>query len=227
MPNEKESPRDIIVRAPGTKFLDEIKWSEVDMDEDAFVLQMSETSSLPTHFVGRMQVVSEMIRSGVLPEGKVRSGVGLRLLQMPDLEKEVDVETASRELAEMQVDSALYDGKYTPPEPYQDLQLLIERAQNTFMWGRTLKDIPAGNLRKLERLISEASRMLQRMQPPPTAAPAAPGQPAAGGVPAQPGLPALGGPPAQVSVTGQAAVPLGQPAELPVPAVPSAAGAGV
>jgi hypothetical protein len=215
----------IKVRAPGTKFLTQVDFADIaDVEEDAYILKQSVTSALPTHFVGRLQSVVDMVRGGVLPKKKVEEGMGLRLLQMPDLEKEIDIETAARELTSMQVDEALYEGKYIPPQPYQSPDLLIETAQNTVLFAQTLKEVPRRNMQLLERLISEAAGMKKRSQallgpmPQPTAGPAA-----AALAPAQvPGLlPPTPGP-AQQIVQESPAVPLPNPAGPAVPAVPSA-----
>jgi hypothetical protein len=210
------------VAAPGTKFLEGVDFSDIaDMEEDAYVLKQSATSSLPTHFVGKMQAVAEMIRSGLIPKAQVEQGLGLRLMQMPDLEKEIDIQTSTRDLAYMQVDEALYEGRYLAPEPYQDVNLLLQQAQNTYNFAKTLEGVPRKNMRLLERLISEADAVRKRARPPelgmmpttPAAQAMAPGMP-----------PQIGAAPGQVNtqVIEQPAVPLQQPAPLPSPAVPSA-----
>jgi hypothetical protein len=213
----------VMVRAPGTKFLQQTDFADIaDVEEDAYILRQSATSSLPTHFVGKMQTVVEMIRGGLLPEEQVKNGLGLRLLQMPDLEKEIDIETAQRELTSMQVDEALYEGRYIPPQPYQSMDLLIQVAQNSIMFALTMKDVPPKNMRLLERLISEANAMKKR---------AVAGQMSLAGPGAQamqPGappslmLPSAPAPVQQV-INETPAVPVPQPTPLPVPAVPSTA----
>ena len=221
--------KDLKVRAPGTKFLETINFADIDMEEEAYTWKTSATSALPTHFVGRMQTVNDMIRSGVLPKAEVENGLGLRLLNMPDLEKEVNVITAARELASMQVDEALYEGKYIQPEPYQDPVLLLQTAQNSYLHACTLPDVPKRNMRLLERLIAQADSMMRRAQQQRT--PQVQGDPAAamgaavppGGAP-QPMMP--GQAPVPAMPTGQPVIPLQPNQPLPAPAVPSVAPAG-
>jgi hypothetical protein len=220
------------VRAPGTKFLEEIKFSDIDMEEDAYTWKTSVTSALPSHFTGKLQAVNDMIRSGVLPKSEVENGLGLRLLSMPDLEKEVNVITAARELTAMQVDEALYEGRYMQPEPYQDPVLLLQTAQNSFLYAQTLTGVPRKNMQKLERLIAAADSLMKRGKAGQQAAlPAMPADPMAamGGVappgavplPPEPMMP--GSAPVPPMPTGQPVVPLAPNAPLPVPAVPSTA----
>lgn len=211
------------VRAPGTRFLEEVDFADVaDVEEDAYVLKNSATSELPSHFIGRMQTVSEMIRSGVIPEEKVKSGLGLRLLNMPDLEKEVDIETSARELTSMQVDLALYEGKWVAPEPYQSPELLLEVAQNSYLFAKTLEGVPRKNMRLLERLISEADAIRKRsainVQGPPL-----PGS-SPGAAAMQPGPPPQVGVPVSPQQPGKPVIPLAPTPAPPVPGVPSAMG---
>lgn len=220
-----KNARAIKVRAPGTKFLEQVDFADIaDVEEDAFVLKQSVTSALPTHFVGKLQSVVDMVRGGVLPKKKVEEGMGLRLLSMPDLEKEIDIQTAQRELTSMQVDEALYEGRFIAPQPYQNHDLLIETAQNTILFALTLRDVPAKNMEYLERLVSEAAALKKRSQ-----LLLGPMQPSAAGPagnavqPAQaPGMLAPAPAPAQQVIQEQPAVPLPQQAGPPVPQVPSA-----
>jgi hypothetical protein len=204
--------KDLVLKAPGTRFLEQLEWKDIDMEEDAVFLDTSATSALPTHFVGKVQSVVDMIKGGIVPKKQVEAGLGLRLLQMPDLEREANVETAGRELTNMQCDRALYDGVYIGPEPYQDPLLLLQTAQNSYLLALTMKDVPEKNLRLLERLMSQADSLRQRSAlnaaPPPT--PGVPGtmpQPQLGGMgpPGQAALPPIGGMPGQ---------------GMPVPALP-------
>jgi hypothetical protein len=239
-----EKNTDLQVLAPGTKFLKRIKWSEVDMPEDAYTIETSATSSLPSHFVGRVNSVVDMIKGGIIPKKDVENGMGLRLLSMPDLEKEIDLYAANKDLAQMQADEALYEGRYIAPEPQQDLAQLTLAANNNYLHAMTLQGVPRKNKQLLERLMSEAHNLQMRAQVQPSGAPMAAalgsgagvagGQPQDGGG-ASPELaqmtPAAGQPPVvpggpggvgmQPPVQAPPAMPLANPAPLPVPAVPS------
>ncbi len=216
----KDHP-DLMVRAPGKKEIELISFKDVDMEADAFVLRTDATSALPTHFTGKLQTVIDMIRGGVIPDDQVKSGLGLRLLQMPDLEKEADNETASRDLAQMQVDECLYEGNYVSPEPYQDPQQLLTYAQNAYLHSQAWDDCPKKNRQLLERLMSQAESMLPANNQPP----ATPGQ-QQGGLGAAAFAP-QGGPPVAAPVVETPAVPVPQQAPPSSPAIPSAAPAGV
>lgn len=217
--------KSIKVRAPGTRFLEEVDFKDIaDVDESAYILQQSATSSLPTHFVGKLNAVVDMVRGGLFPKKQIEAGLGLRLLQMPDLEKEIDIETSARELTGYQVDEALYEGHYVAPEPYQSPEMLLEVAQNSYLLAKTMTGVPRRNKRLLERLMSEAQALIKKRQlaaPAPAANPAGPGaQALETGAP--PPFTPPAGPPQQV-ITETPATPLPQQPPLPTPAVPSAA----
>jgi hypothetical protein len=206
------------VLAPGTKFLEEIKWSEVDMEEDSYTLRSFAVSALPTHAVGRIQTVTELIKAGIVPQEEAAG-----LLGFPDLEKVVTLANANRDLALMQCDSALYEGEYVGPEPYQDLDLLVGMATKEYLFALQMSGVPRKNMEFLRRLIAEGDSMRKRAQagasPAPGVAGAAPGQPAA--LPPGPVQPQLGAMPL--------VPPLQTPeaAALPSPALPTVNPAGV
>jgi hypothetical protein len=163
------------VLAPGTRFLEEVPWSEFGGDgwseDEGWIFRVDAVSSLPTHVVGRIDAVTKIIKSGIMPAEEVQNGTALRLLNFPDLEKHMTLITANQELAQMQVDQALYEGEYIPPEPFQDLSMLKVLAQRELVYAKTLKDVPDQHLEFLSRLLFEADAMQKRATPPPAPAP--------------------------------------------------------
>lgn len=163
------------VQAPGSRFLEEIPWSEFGGDgwseDEGWIFRVDAVSSLPTHVVGRIDAVTKIIKSGIMPAEEVQNGTALRLLNFPDLEKHMTLVTANQELAQMQVDEALYEGEYVAPEPFQDLSMLKVLAQREIVYAKTLKDVPDRNLEYLSRLLLEADAMQKRAMPPPAPAP--------------------------------------------------------
>ena len=89
-----------------------------DLLEDPFVIQCFSQSSLPRDPAGRKQQVTEMVQSGMisLKEGR-------RLLDYPDLDQIETLASASEERIYMILDEIVEDGKYTPPDPFMDIQL--------------------------------------------------------------------------------------------------------
>lgn len=204
------------VLAPGTKFLQQITWREVDMEEDTYTLRSFAVSALPTHAVGRIQTVTELIKAGIVPQEEAAG-----LLGFPDLEKVTTLMNANRDLAMMQVDAALYEGEYIAPEPYQDTELLVTLATKELLFSKQLKDVPRKHTDFLLRLISEGNLLTKRKtQPLPQA-----GAPVPGGMLSPPS--AMPAPPPGVVPAAQMAPNVPEAAALPSPALPTVAPAGI
>jgi hypothetical protein len=99
----------------GTK---EIDLPKAAMMQDEFVVQCFTQSSLPKDPAGRLQKVTEMVQAGMitLQEGR-------RLLDYPDLEQVEKLANAGEERILQTLDEIIEHGKYTPPDPFVDLQL--------------------------------------------------------------------------------------------------------
>jgi hypothetical protein len=159
----KESP-DFAVNALGARSYEKIKWDDVEGDIRDIRMVTTPTSMLGSTTSGRIQNVVDIIKGGLLPPEEVQGGLGLQLLNFPDLEKVVTMETAIRELIEMMVDGALYDGEYFAPEPYlgpQGLTLLKTMACRSYFHALQMDGVPSRNLDMLRRLMSEADFLTQ------------------------------------------------------------------
>jgi len=104
-------------KVPGKRFIQSIKWKEVDMQDDEFVLQIYPVSKLPNDPEGRLSSVQEMMQSGLVtpPEGR-------RLLDYPDLEAEEGLANAQLDYLHKVLDDISDHGKYKAPEPDDNLQ---------------------------------------------------------------------------------------------------------
>ncbi len=67
------------VMVPGKEFIHSIKWKDVNMDDDQFLLQMFPISSLPSEPAGRISTISEMMQGGL-----ISPQTGRRLLDFSD-----------------------------------------------------------------------------------------------------------------------------------------------
>lgn len=99
----------------GTKQIDLPK---ADLLDNPFVIQCFDASSLPRDPAGRLEKVTEMAQSGMIDMREAR-----RLLDYPDLEQDDKLANASEERILQILDQIVEDGKYTPPDPFMDLQL--------------------------------------------------------------------------------------------------------
>lgn len=102
---------------PGKRFIQKIKWKDVDMDDDEFVLQIYPVSKLPNDPEGRLQSVQEMMQSGLTTPQE-----GRRLLDYPDLDAEEGLANASLDYLHKILDDIVDYGKYRGPDGDDDLQ---------------------------------------------------------------------------------------------------------
>ena len=101
------------------------------------------------------------------PTGDKVEALAVRALaEVREKMKRSTLATADREVAEMQVNRALYQGEYFAPEPYQTetgLTLLKTMAFQAYMVASTVDGVPPRNLDLLRRLISEADTLTKRL----------------------------------------------------------------
>lgn len=153
------------VQVPGKRFLETISWDEVSMEKDQYNLQCYPVSSLPNEPAGRLQTITEYIQAGFMSPR-----TGRRLLDFPDLEKAEDLANAEEDYLHEILEKIVDDGEYTPPDPFDDLQLARELALQYYSEGK-LGNLEPEKLSLLETFISQIDTLMQKAMP---AAPAAP-----------------------------------------------------
>lgn len=152
----------------GTK---EIDLPKAAMIMDAFVVQCFTQSSLPKDPAGRLAKVTEMVQSGMitLQEGR-------RLLDYPDLEQVEKLANAAEERILQILDDIIETGKYTPPDPFMDLELattLTTQYINLYAQAK----LEEAKAQKLRDFFQQVQTIKQAAMPPPM--PGGPQQPQA------------------------------------------------
>jgi hypothetical protein len=171
---------DFAVRAPLKRNAIVIDWSSVDMERDAFVMQVFPTSLLAKTPSARLQQVQDLFQAGVIDRTMF-----LRLLDAPDIGAEEDLEAAGRIVADEQIEYMLdsedpdADDVYQYPEPFQDLIYALHRAQSHYNLCR-IRHVPEPWLKLLRQYMGDCKFLLEKQFPPP--APQSGGMP--GGNPA-------------------------------------------
>jgi hypothetical protein len=202
---------DLKIFATQKRALLQVKWSEVDMERDAIVMQVWPTNLLGRTPAARMQTVNDLYNQGIIDSDRY-----LQLLDAPDIDAETDLRVARRMRCDEQIDAMLEldvkdldrPGAYKRPGPYQDLAYGRFRAQDQICMGE-LRGIADPVLDLLRRYIEDCTAELKKLEPPPpppqlALAPNAPpgmgpARPAPGGMPGMPpgppGPPGAGPPP--------------------------------
>lgn len=120
--------KDISVNVPGKKFIEKIHWEEVDMEKDNYVMEVFPTALLPSTPSGKLDRVQEMLEGGLIDRNYAVS-----LLDFPDIENVLALETASFENISMMIDRIIEKGEYHPPEQFMDLALAVKMAQQAYL----------------------------------------------------------------------------------------------
>lgn len=149
----------------GTK---EIDLPKASLLEDTYVIQCFTQSSLPRDPAGRLAKITEMIQAGM-----VTIQEGRRLLDYPDLEQVEKLANASEERIFQILDDIIEFGKYTPPDPFMDLQLastLVVQYYNLYAAAK----LEESKQEMLRSFFSQVQTIKQAAQPPPMAPQAQP-----------------------------------------------------
>jgi hypothetical protein len=115
----------------------------------------------------------------MVQSGMVTLQEGRRLLDYPDLEQVEKLANAAEERILQILDDIIETGKYTPPDPFMDLQLgttLVTQYINLYASAK----LEESKMQKLRDFHTQIQAIIQAAMPPPMPAqPGAPGQPGA------------------------------------------------
>jgi hypothetical protein len=169
-----EEVPELQVKTEDGKFIESIKWEDVDLDHDKFVTRVHVSSLFPTSPAAKLQKVEEYIRAGWMDRESA-----LRLLDFPDTEAWETLETSDRNYIERIISDILEDGAYRAPEPEMLLEKDINIARKAYLDALN-KNVESDKVELLLRWIEAASSLL------PAVAPAAPVAPEAAPLQAEP-----------------------------------------
>jgi len=148
--------KNLSINVKGDKFLETIKWKEIDLEEDQYMMDLFPVSALSNTPSGRLQDVTEMMASGLLTpvEGK-------KLLQFPDLEGVLSMQNAAFDNIEKTIERIVEDGKYTSPEPFQNLGLGMQMMQEAYLYYQN-ENLEEERLELIRQWMSDAKQLLDK-----------------------------------------------------------------
>lgn len=188
------------IKAPGQKGgvrkIDLIDYKKVRLDLEDFTLSLYPTTMLRTEPVMReMQIESWTNAGWITPdEAKV-------LLDFPDVDKFSSLNRAQYEVIDLSLEKMLdeevdIDEAYTPPEPFWNLKLAVQRALAFYMRAQ-VNEAPEERLQLIRDFIADVQTLMDQAAPPPQAPPGGPAMPGEA-PPAAPPMPqdmtGMGGP---------------------------------
>jgi len=170
-----EADKSLKVKSIGKKFIQSIKWADVDLEEDRYIMRSWPVSQLPQTPEGRLQFVQELAQAGWLDPDMAKE-----LMQIGDIEQGMNWLQGPFEAALTAIELILDDGEDVSPEPFFNYPLTIKLAQAMYCYAWSFRDPKLeDNLQKLAEFITAMINEQKRLAPPaaPQAAPQA--QPAA------------------------------------------------
>lgn len=147
------------VRAVLSSWAETLKWEDVDLDDDRFVMQAWPVSQLPRTPAGRLQFVQELQRAQIIGRE-----TALSLFDMPDVKEAMSLETSSLDSIRSALSFMLKRGAYIPPTKYMDLSLAMKLAQQTLLRGMA-HDMPDDVQELLRVFLSDCEALLEQAQP--------------------------------------------------------------
>lgn len=156
----KENGVKTTVLAKSGSFTETLKWSEVDMPRDKYILQTFPTSQLPRSPSAKMQYIIEMRDAGMIdPE------TAQELLDMPDLQTYANLKFAGRQVIRQAIEKMMDDETYVPPEPFQDLTYSLNYAQMFYNFAK-LHGAEETKLEMLRRYMQQVNGLMSAAVPP-------------------------------------------------------------
>ena len=147
--------------------LESIKWSEIDLKDDEYVVQCFPASALPDQPGARIESIRELMQMGMIdPE------TAQELLDFPDLDRNTSLAVAPIRVVRQIIEKMLESGEYIPPEPYLPVDKMQKEAQ-LYYCDAQVRGMEEEKLDLLRQFIDACGLMIQQaMQPPMPQAPA-------------------------------------------------------
>ncbi len=148
---------------PNKNGIKEIQLPKVELLADTFIIQCFTQSSLPKDPAGRLAKVTEMAQSGMITLQEAR-----RLIDYPDLEQIEKLANASEERIFQILDDIIEESKYTPPDPFMNLDLattLTTQYINLYSQAK----LEESKAQKLRDFFTAVQTLKQAAMPPPMA----------------------------------------------------------
>lgn len=147
----------VVAAKEKNKALD-IKWKDVKLKEDQYVIDVFPASMLPTEPAGKIQRVVELLQANLIPKD-----LALTLLDFPDIDAAIGVETASLKEIQYSLDQMISEGNPMSPTEYTNLQLARDMAHKKYL-ELVPQDLPPERMELLRNYIKTADMLLKKSQ---------------------------------------------------------------
>lgn len=124
----KDMRGDHTVRAIDKNRSEEIKWSQINLKDDAYVMKIYPTNLFSSTPAAKLSEVQEMMTAGFFTPEEA-----MMLLDFPDLEGVTSMKTAALKDIKRTIDTMVEKGDYLPPEKYQNLRMGVKMCQEAYL----------------------------------------------------------------------------------------------
>lgn len=142
----------------GKHGLEEIDWKEVLIDADKLVLKVFPVSALSKQPAARFAQLGELLNMQAITVEQFK-----RLYDLPDLEAENEIDTSDTDVIDRAMDIMVTTGRYLSPEPFDNFDLIIQRAGKFYNVCRQ-HEVPEARLKLLRDYISDARSLKEEAE---------------------------------------------------------------
>ena len=126
-----ENDHDVYVLAHDKEGIEKIKWKDVCLPEDSYIMQLYPTSMLPKTPAGRLEYAQELLTAGFISPEE-----GLELLDFPDIESVTNFKNASYLMAK-KIINTFTKGNFVEPDTYHPNAQILPFIQNALVHFET------------------------------------------------------------------------------------------
>jgi hypothetical protein len=157
-----ESEKDALTsRAIDGRSVIDIRWRDIDLEQDSYVLQVYPSSSLPEHPAAKRAEIEETMQAGLLTAEE-----GRELMDFPDIEGFNDRKLAAQRLTDKIIEVILEEDRLILPEVYFPVSMAMPRVTLAYMQAVT-DEVPEKKLQLFRDWLAAAEAVLAKQQPPP------------------------------------------------------------
>ncbi|MGL4444252.1 MAG: hypothetical protein ACRCU1_11540 [Alsobacter sp.] len=138
--------------------IEEIDWKDVLIDAEQLVLKVFPVSALSKQPSARFAQLGELLNMQAITVEQFK-----RLYDLPDLESENELDTSDTDVIDRAMDIMVTTGRYLSPEPFDNLDLIVQRAGKFYNVCRQ-HEVPDKRLQLLRDYIADAKALKDQIE---------------------------------------------------------------
>ena len=135
-----------------------VKWKDIALDKNGYVLQIFPASALPHDPAGRIQIIEMYMRAGLIDPEE-----GKELMEFPDLKAATDISMAPRKFMRKNIEKILKGEEAELPEPYDDVMYALKVATGLYSFAK-LHDYDEEVQQNMRTYIDQVNLIIESLQ---------------------------------------------------------------